>query len=140
MRAIPASARNIFIRFGTNRSAILFAEPGASLLVSFGFRPDERGGSPLYWKARLYVVLVRRMPGNAAICAAGRLRANIQRDGALVTFTVAADGFLYNMVRIMVGTLLYVAQDKLQPEQIPEILAARDRTDGRTNRPPVVCI
>ena len=40
-------------------------------------------------------------------------RAGIQRDGGLVTFTVAADGFLYNMVRIMVGTLLYVAQGKL---------------------------
>ncbi len=31
---------------------------------------------------------------------------NIKREGDLVTFTVAADGFLYNMVRIMVGTLL----------------------------------
>ena len=63
-------------------------------------------------------------------------RAGIQRDGGLVTFTVAADGFLYNMVRIMVGTLLYVAQGKLQPEQIPEILAARDRTAAGPTAPP----
>ena len=63
-------------------------------------------------------------------------RAGIQRDGGLVTFTVAADGFLYNMVRIMVGTLLYVAQGTLQPEQIPEILAARDRTAAGPTAPP----
>ena len=40
------------------------------------------------------------------------------------------------MVRIMVGTLLYVAQGKLQPEQIPEILAARDRTAAGPTAPP----
>ena len=36
-------------------------------------------------------------------------KAQVRRQGDLVTFTVAADGFLYNMVRIMVGTLLRVA-------------------------------
>ena len=49
---------------------------------------------------------------------------------------VCGSGFLYNMVRIMVGTLLYVAQGKLQPEQIPEILAARDRTAAGPTAPP----
>lgn len=63
-------------------------------------------------------------------------RAGIQRDGGLVTFTVAADGFLYNMVRIMVGTLLYVAQGKLQPEQIPRFWPrATAPPQGRPHRP-----
>ncbi len=53
--------------------------------------------------------------------------AKVERRGDLVVFTVAADGFLYNMVRIMTGTLLRVQQGKLSPEDIPGILAAEDR-------------
>lgn len=53
--------------------------------------------------------------------------AKVERNGDLVTFTVAADGFLYNMVRIMVGTLLRVQQGKFTPEDIPGILEAKDR-------------
>lgn len=51
----------------------------------------------------------------------------VQREGALVTMTVEADGFLYNMVRIMVGTLLRIAQGKFLPDAIPAILEAKDR-------------
>lgn len=51
----------------------------------------------------------------------------VERAGDLVTFTVAADGFLYNMVRIMVGTLLRVQQGKFTPEDIPGIIQAKDR-------------
>ena len=53
--------------------------------------------------------------------------AQVERRGDMVAFTVAADGFLYNMVRIMAGTLLRVQQGKLRPGDIPGILAARDR-------------
>lgn len=53
--------------------------------------------------------------------------ASVKRDGDKVLFTVAADGFLYNMVRIMVGTLLRVQQGKLKPEDIPVILEKKDR-------------
>lgn len=54
-------------------------------------------------------------------------QARVTREGDMVLFTVAADGFLYNMVRIMVGTLLRVQQGKLAPEDIPGVLAAQDR-------------
>jgi tRNA pseudouridine38-40 synthase len=54
-------------------------------------------------------------------------------DGNLITFRVRADGFLYNMVRIMVGTLAEVAEGHIPPESIPERLASLDRTAfGRT--------
>ena len=53
--------------------------------------------------------------------------AKVERCGDLVTFTGAADGFLYNMVRIMVGTLLRVQQGKFAPEDIPGIIQAKDR-------------
>jgi tRNA pseudouridine38-40 synthase len=52
----------------------------------------------------------------------------IRKDGSLVTMTVRADGFLYNMVRIMAGTLLYVSQGKITPEGIGQIIASRDRS------------
>jgi tRNA pseudouridine38-40 synthase len=45
----------------------------------------------------------------------------------LIEFTVTADGFLYNMVRIMVGTLLEIAAGRIAPDSIGEILASRDR-------------
>ena len=51
----------------------------------------------------------------------------VTREGDVVRFTVAADGFLYNMVRIMTGTLLAVQQGRFQPGDIPAILARRDR-------------
>lgn len=61
--------------------------------------------------------------------------AQVERRGDLVVFTVAADGFLYNMVRIMVGTLLRVQQGKLAPEDIPGILAAQDRAAAGPTAP-----
>lgn len=55
-------------------------------------------------------------------------RSEVTRDGDVILFRVAADGFLYNMVRIMAGTLLEVAQGKIDPDDIPAITASRDRT------------
>ena len=51
----------------------------------------------------------------------------VERQGELVLFTVRGDGFLYNMVRIMVGTLVYMAMGRIPPGSIPEILAGGDR-------------
>ena len=52
---------------------------------------------------------------------------SVTREGDMVTMRVEADGFLYNMVRIMVGTLLRVAQGKFQPDDIPAIIEKRNR-------------
>ena len=52
---------------------------------------------------------------------------SVVREGDMVTMRVEADGFLYNMVRIMVGTLLRVAQGKIPPDGIPAIIEKRDR-------------
>ena len=52
---------------------------------------------------------------------------HVTREGDMVRFTVAADGFLYNMVRIMVGTLLAVQQGRFEPGDIPGILAGKNR-------------
>ena len=53
---------------------------------------------------------------------------DVEEAGPELRFTVSGDGFLYNMVRIMVGTLLAVGRGELQPADIPAILESRDRT------------
>lgn len=59
--------------------------------------------------------------------------ASVTREGDLVTFSVTGDGFLYNMVRIMVGTLLFINEGKLGSDAILKILDSNDRTlAGRT--------
>ncbi len=52
----------------------------------------------------------------------------VSRQGNLLECRVCADGFLYNMVRAMVGTLVYASEGKLAPEDIPAILASGNRT------------
>jgi tRNA pseudouridine38-40 synthase len=74
-----------------------------------------------------------RRPGNLARTVT---KAEWSRKGDRVIFSVAADGFLYHMVRIMVGTMLRVSQGKLEPESIPRILRARDRAAAGPTAPP----
>lgn len=52
---------------------------------------------------------------------------NIIEEGADLVIRVTGGGFLYNMVRIMAGTLLEVGKGKIEPGQIPEIIQAKDR-------------
>lgn len=59
----------------------------------------------------------------------------VERDGELVTFTVAADGFLYNMVRIMVGTLLAINQGRIPAGSLERIIAAEDRRNAGPTAP-----
>lgn len=61
--------------------------------------------------------------------------AQVYREGDLVVFRVAADGFLYNMVRIMVGTLLLVAQGKIEPCDIEKITDGKDRKNAGSTAP-----
>ncbi len=51
-----------------------------------------------------------------------------RREDGLLVLTAAADGFLYNMVRILTGTLLDVAWGKLSPSDMKGILESSDRT------------
>lgn len=62
--------------------------------------------------------------------------AEVERHGDLVVFRVEADGFLYNMVRIMVGTLLYISEGKIESGSIPEIIASKDRLSAGKTAPP----
>lgn len=54
----------------------------------------------------------------------------IKRDGHEVVFHFTGNGFLYNMVRIMVGTLLEVGQNKREPDSIPNLFGAKREQAG----------
>lgn len=61
--------------------------------------------------------------------------AEVLREDDLVVFQVSADGFLYNMVRIMVGTLLRVQEGRIPADGIREIIARRDRSAAGPTAP-----
>ena len=59
-----------------------------------------------------------------------------QREGDLISVYVCADGFLYNMVRAIVGTMVYASYGKLEPEAIPGLLETGDRRLTGPTMPP----
>ena len=61
---------------------------------------------------------------------------SVRRIGDIVEFTVEGNGFLYNMVRIMVGTLLAVNEGKIAPDSIPDIIRAESRDTAGPTAPP----
>ncbi len=61
---------------------------------------------------------------------------SVTRQGDMVIMSVEADGFLYNMVRIMVGTLLRIQQGKIPPDGIPAIFAQKSRNHMGITAPP----
>ena len=54
----------------------------------------------------------------------------------MIVCRVCADGFLYNMVRAMVGTCVYASEGKIAPDDIPALLEGRNRTDAGPTAPP----
>lgn len=60
---------------------------------------------------------------------------SVWREGDMVYFSVSADGFLYNMVRIMVGTLLYINEGGTTADAIPHIIEAKNRSQAGPTAP-----
>lgn len=61
--------------------------------------------------------------------------ASCTREGDRVRIAFTGSGFLWNQVRIMVGTLIEIGQGRLDPDSIPTILSARDRTRAGPTAP-----
>ena len=59
-----------------------------------------------------------------------------EKEGNLITVSVCANGFLYNMCRAMVGTMVYASYGKLEPEDIPSLLERGDRRLTGPTMPP----
>ena len=59
-----------------------------------------------------------------------------EQEGEMISIYVCANGFLYNMVRAIVGTMVYASYGKLEPEEIPALLETGDRRLTGPTMPP----
>ena len=83
----------------------------------------------------------------SALCASGSSAAahgdtvrtitdcTVIQSGDLFTISVTADGYLYNMVRILAGTLVQAGLHKRTPDSIPPLLESRDRKQAGPTLP-----
>ncbi len=80
----------------------------------------------------------------SAFCAAGSTvedktrtieRLTVDADLPLVTITVAGNGFLYNMVRIIAGTLVDAGLGRIKPESVMDVLSSQDRLQASATLP-----
>ena len=61
---------------------------------------------------------------------------DVEKDGDFIKIRVTGNGFLYNMVRIIAGTLIYVGEGRIAPDDLPGIIASGDRRKaGKTAGP-----
>ncbi len=60
---------------------------------------------------------------------------SLTMEGSLLTYRITGNGFLYNMVRIISGTLAGVGKGKINPESVPAIIASKDRTKAGMTAP-----
>ncbi len=80
----------------------------------------------------------------ASFCAAGSTARTtvrtiydlqVERQGKLIVIRATGNGFLYNMVRIIAGTLMEVGRGRREPRWVEEVLQARDRTAAGPTAP-----
>lgn len=81
----------------------------------------------------------------AAFCAVGSsakttvrevFSCAVEKQNGLIAMKITGGGFLYNMVRIIAGTVLYVGLKKIPQKKIPEIIASRERKNAGKTMPP----
>lgn len=81
----------------------------------------------------------------SAFCSAGATtktsvrtiyQAEVVKSGDLITIDLYGNGFLYNMVRIITGTLIYIGNGKLPADCIPQLIAEQKRKESGITVPP----
>ena len=63
-------------------------------------------------------------------------KAEVSRNDDRIYIELTGNGFLYNMVRIIAGTLLEVGMKKIKPDEIPEIIESENRERAGRTLPP----
>jgi tRNA pseudouridine38-40 synthase len=64
------------------------------------------------------------------------LAAGWEREGSILAFRIAADAFMRNMVRVLVGTMLEVASARRTLDSFTQLLAGASRTEAGDTAPP----
>lgn len=60
----------------------------------------------------------------------------VSEKNSVINIEICADGFLYNMVRIIVGTLVYAGCGKINPDDVSDIILSGDRVRAGVTAPP----
>ncbi len=63
-------------------------------------------------------------------------KAKVEKQGERIIIELTGNGFLYNMVRIIAGTLVEVGLGKIKPEEISEIIEKKERANAGKTLPP----
>jgi tRNA pseudouridine38-40 synthase len=77
-----------------------------------------------------------RLPRDGSPTVRNLQRLAISRSGGLTEVTARANAFLHQMVRSLVGSLVAVGEGRIEPDRVPAILAARDRSAAAQMAPP----
>ena len=77
-----------------------------------------------------------RVPEEGASAERVLYELTCRRDGPLVRIKARANAFIQQMVRSLVGTLVYVGEGRRSPDEVPGIVAARDRSAAGPVAPP----
>ncbi len=114
----PARRRNFVAHVPGDLDYAAMCEAAAAFLGEHDFSAVHDVGTPVKSKVRTIN------------------RCELTRRGTDFRLWIAGDGFLYHMVRIITGTIIYVGQGKLQAAEIPELLLAKDRRKLGKTMPP----
>jgi tRNA pseudouridine38-40 synthase len=106
----PAIGRNYFYHVKKKLNIISMKEACKYFIGTYDFSAFKSSGSSTKTSVRTIKDL------------------HIEYENNIIKIYVTGDGFLYNMVRIIVGTLLMVGNNKIKPEGITKIIESKDRT------------
>jgi tRNA pseudouridine38-40 synthase len=116
-------------------------QTGQNLVGTFDFVSFQSAGSERESTVRtIFSVEVAQLQAgqggsnDSAPTKPGQGYDDAERD-AIITIDVEGDGFLYNMVRAIAGTLVEVGRGRREPSSIVEVLAARDRSAAGQTAP-----
>jgi tRNA pseudouridine38-40 synthase len=118
-RIFPSAInRNYTYHFRQKLDTDSMAEAAAELIGTHDFYAFKNAGSSAKTSVRTITEL------------------KVVKSGDIIKIYATADGFLYNMVRIIVGTLIKVGVGKIKSNEIQEILLSKDRTRAGKCVPP----
>ena len=104
--------------------------------VSSDFHPRHCNTRKTYEYRILNTAVPLPQKRNFTWHVAGSIDIEKMKEGSEIIIRIKGNGFLYNMVRIITGTLIQVGKGRFKPEYVKQMLEAKDRTVAGQTAPP----